>query len=210
MSVVLLVSLMQVHDATPNGVRVAAGDGGAEMSSAPLDRIGTLTRASRSGRSLLPAEDVTTTEAPTTTAPTTTMAPSTTTVKPVTTTTHVAAKAVTATTAKPTTTTARPTTTTVRPTTTTAPPTTTTTVPKQTQEGDASYYDAASPEQCAHRTIPLGTTIKVIDLSNGRSTTCVVSDRGPFVDGRILDLSRDRFSQLEPTATGVIHVRIEW
>ncbi|HEX2849489.1 MAG TPA: septal ring lytic transglycosylase RlpA family protein [Acidimicrobiales bacterium] len=205
----LLVSLTQVHDSTPSGVRVAAGGHGAELASVPIDRTGTSARASRSALRLLPPEDVTTTEAPTTTvAPTTTAAP-TTTVRATTTTVRVAAKTV-ATTAKPTTTTAKPTTTTAKPTTTTAPPTTTTTVAKNSQEGDASFYDPSSPEQCAHRTIPLGTVLKVIDLSNGRSTTCVVSDRGPFVDGRIIDLSRDRFSQLEPTSTGVIHVRIEW
>lgn len=42
----------------------------------------------------------------------------------------------------------------------------------------------------AHRSLPFGTRIKVINQRNGRAVTVRVNDRGPFVKGRILDLSR--------------------
>ncbi len=200
-----LVSLTQVHDARPSSRRVVAS-GAADVPSLGLDRAGSDARASRSDTALVPPDapspTETTAEVTTTTAVATTTAAPTTTARPTITTARAA---------RATTTTVRATTTTVRATATTArPATTTTTAPRSTQEGDASYYDTASPEQCAHRSIPFGTVVKVIDLSNGRSTTCVVRDRGPFVDGRIIDLSSDRFAQLEPTSVGVIHVRIEW
>ena len=70
-------------------------------------------------------------------------------------------------------------------------------------EGVASYYGAelagnrtASGERfnpsamtAAHRTLPFGTTVVVTHLGNGRSTRAVVEDRGPFIQGRIIDLS---------------------
>ncbi len=42
----------------------------------------------------------------------------------------------------------------------------------------------------AHRSLPFGTKIRVVNQSNGRTVTVRVNDRGPFVKGRILDLSR--------------------
>lgn len=59
----------------------------------------------------------------------------------------------------------------------------------------------------AHPTLPFGTRLKV--ERDGRSVQVVVNDRGPFVGGRELDLSRAAFAQLAPLGTGVIHVRIE-
>lgn len=103
---------------------------------------------------------------------------------------------------------------------TTRPPTTTTTTaappPQQstasTQEGKASWYEleGAEPGVCAHRTLPFGTAVRVTNVSNGKAITCTVGDRGPYVDGRILDLFRDDFAQLAPTSAGVISVRLEW
>ncbi|MBW3649418.1 MAG: septal ring lytic transglycosylase RlpA family protein, partial [Actinobacteria bacterium] len=113
----------------------------------------------------------------------------------------------TTTTAKPkpaTTTTAKP-----KPTTTVAP-TTTTTAPPNRQEGDASYFEAREPDTCAHRTITFGTVVKVTNLANGKSTTCRVNDRGPYIDGRIIDLSPHTFSHLAPLEEGVIRVVIQW
>ena len=52
--------------------------------------------------------------------------------------------------------------------------------------------------------------MRVTDLANGRTVTCRVADRGPYVSGRILDLAKTTFAQLAPTSTGVIQVRIEW
>jgi peptidoglycan lytic transglycosylase len=42
---------------------------------------------------------------------------------------------------------------------------------------------------CAHRSLPLGTHVRVTNLSNNRSAVLVVSDRGPFIKGRIVDVS---------------------
>jgi hypothetical protein len=85
----------------------------------------------------------------------------------------------------------------------------TTAAPTHSQTGGATYY-AAPDGTCAHRTLPFGTLVRVTDLANGRTVTCRVADRGPYVSGRILDLAKTTFAQLAPTSTGVIQVRIEW
>jgi rare lipoprotein A (peptidoglycan hydrolase) len=79
-----------------------------------------------------------------------------------------------------------------------------------TQSGGASWYDAAAPGTCAHRTLPKGTVVHITDVSNGATATCTVSDRGPYVDGLIIDLAKDVFSRMAPLSTGVIQVRITW
>ena len=91
-----------------------------------------------------------------------------------------------------------------------APPdTTTTAAPRNSQTGQASWYDAPAGT-CAHRSLPFGTIVTVTNQSSGASTTCRVADRGPFVAGRIIDLSRDTFAKIASTSSGVIQVRIEW
>jgi rare lipoprotein A len=100
------------------------------------------------------------------------------------------------------------TTTTVRP----APRATTTTAapsPGRTQTGKASWYDHQAGI-CAHKTLPFGTVVTVTDLDNGRSVQCTVGDRGPYVDGWIIDLNPREFTQLAPQSTGVLNVRISW
>lgn len=42
----------------------------------------------------------------------------------------------------------------------------------------------------AHRSLPFGTEIKVINSANGRAVTVRINDRGPFIKGRVLDLSK--------------------
>jgi len=113
------------------------------------------------------------------------------------------------------TTTTTPAPTTTAPTTTTAkaaPSTTAKPSPAtpQRQEGEASHFTEAQSGTCAHRTLPLGTVVKVTNLTNGRSTTCRVADRGPYADGRILDLSTAGFTELASISAGVVRVRIEW
>jgi rare lipoprotein A (peptidoglycan hydrolase) len=81
--------------------------------------------------------------------------------------------------------------------------------PRPTQSGPASWYGAAKGT-CAHQTLPFGTVVSILDTDNGRTATCTVDDRGPYQDGRIIDLSPDVFSQLAPTSTGVINVQISW
>ncbi|MEF2231842.1 MAG: septal ring lytic transglycosylase RlpA family protein [Pseudodesulfovibrio sp.] len=60
----------------------------------------------------------------------------------------------------------------------------------------------------AHKTLPLGTRVRVTHLSNNRSVVLVVNDRGPFVTGRILDLSYGAARELGMVDTGVAKVRI--
>lgn len=78
-----------------------------------------------------------------------------------------------------------------------------------TQTGKASWFSAPAGT-CAHRTVAVGTIIGVTNTDNGRTATCKVTGRGPFIDGRIIDLDKATFSQLASTTQGVINVRIEW
>ena len=70
------------------------------------------------------------------------------------------------------------------------------------EEGVASQYGRDSGDRvacggeldedaltAAHRTLPCGTRVRVTNKSNGHSVTVTINDRGPFVDGRVIDLS---------------------
>ena len=61
----------------------------------------------------------------------------------------------------------------------------------------------------AHRELPLGTIIRVTHLKNGKSIIIPVNDRGPFIEGRILDLSLGAAKKLNMVAEGVARVKIE-
>jgi rare lipoprotein A (peptidoglycan hydrolase) len=61
----------------------------------------------------------------------------------------------------------------------------------------------------AHRTLPFGTRVHVINLDNGRTADVLINDRGPFVAGRILDLSRAAAEALGAVGPGVVPVRLE-
>jgi rare lipoprotein A len=61
----------------------------------------------------------------------------------------------------------------------------------------------------AHRTLPLGTRLRVVNLENGRVVRVRVNDRGPYVDGRVLDLSREAARALEMVERGVALVKFE-
>jgi rare lipoprotein A len=62
---------------------------------------------------------------------------------------------------------------------------------------------------CAHREYPFGTMLKITYLSNDRTTNCLVNDRGPFVDGRDIDLSYATAKDLGLLPAGTGAVRIE-
>jgi len=62
---------------------------------------------------------------------------------------------------------------------------------------------------CAHRDLPFGTRLKVTNLENKKSVIVRVNDRGPWVTGRIIDLSYAAAKQLGMIKNGVIKVRIE-
>ena len=61
----------------------------------------------------------------------------------------------------------------------------------------------------AHRTLPLGTRLRVTNLENGRMVRVRVNDRGPYVDGRILDLSLGAARALDMVERGVVPVRLD-
>jgi rare lipoprotein A len=61
----------------------------------------------------------------------------------------------------------------------------------------------------AHRTLPFGTIVKVTNQDNGRSAVVKINDRGPFVEGRIIDLSRAAAEELDMVGQGVAHVSLD-
>jgi rare lipoprotein A len=63
---------------------------------------------------------------------------------------------------------------------------------------------------CAHREYPFGTELKVTNPSNNKNTRCVVNDRGPFVDGRDLDLSYAAAKAIDLIGPGTCKVKIEY
>ena len=60
----------------------------------------------------------------------------------------------------------------------------------------------------AHRTIAFGTLVTVTNISNGKSVTLKINDRGPFVNGRIIDLSKAAAKQIDMFQAGIVKVRL--
>jgi len=91
---------------------------------------------------------------------------------------------------------------------------------KAAQVGDASWYSlpeniTANGEQmdpgeltAAHRSLPFGTRVLVENLSNGRSVVVRINDRGPFVGGRIIDLSKAAAASIGMVDAGTAKVRV--
>ena len=69
-------------------------------------------------------------------------------------------------------------------------------------------YDTAQLT-AAHRTLPFGTRVRVTHIGSGRTVEVMVNDRGPWVKGRIIDLSRAAARSLGMIAEGVAKVRVE-
>jgi rare lipoprotein A len=61
----------------------------------------------------------------------------------------------------------------------------------------------------AHRTFPFGTKVRVTNLENGKSVIVRINDRGPFKEGRIIDLSRGAAKQIDLIPTGTARVKLE-
>ncbi len=61
----------------------------------------------------------------------------------------------------------------------------------------------------AHKTLPFNTLVKVTNLQNDRSVTVRINDRGPFVAGRVIDLSHAAAEQIEMSVSGVALVKID-
>jgi len=93
----------------------------------------------------------------------------------------------------------------------------------QTQTGKASFYadkfdggPTASGEKYkhskktgAHKTLPFGTKVRVTNLENNKTVDVVINDRGPYVDGRIIDLSKSAAEELGFINKGVADVKLE-
>jgi rare lipoprotein A len=91
------------------------------------------------------------------------------------------------------------------------------------EEGEASWYGApfhgrqASNGEiydmnkltAAHRTLPFETMVRVTNQKNGKSTVVRITDRGPFVNNRIIDLSYAAAREIESIGPGVVPVRVE-
>ncbi len=92
-----------------------------------------------------------------------------------------------------------------------------------TEEGNASWYGvpfhgrrASNGEiydmyklTAAHRTLPFETMVRVTNLNNGKSTVVRITDRGPFVDNRVIDLSFAAAREVDSIGPGVVPVRVE-
>jgi len=77
-----------------------------------------------------------------------------------------------------------------------------------TELGLASYYGAAGLT-AAHRSLPMGSRVKVLNLDNGRSVILRIMDRGPFIHGRVIDVSTAAAKALGFRDAGLAHVKID-
>ena len=76
------------------------------------------------------------------------------------------------------------------------------------QEGVASWY-ASDGLVAAHRSLPIGSVVRVTNLDNGRAVNVRITNRGPFTDGRVIDLGDDAFQRLAPLGKGTIRVKVQ-
>jgi len=92
--------------------------------------------------------------------------------------------------------------------------------PTSVLHGKASYYwepqPTASGERfnpnkltAAHKTLPLHSVVRVTNLSNLKSVVVRINDRGPYIRGRVIDLSRAAAEKISMTKAGVVQVRID-
>ncbi len=76
------------------------------------------------------------------------------------------------------------------------------------QAADGSRYNQRKLT-AAHKVLPFGTLVRVTNLENGREVKVKITDRGPFVEGRIIDLSKKAAKKLKMVDRGVVRVRLE-
>src|SRR5207253_10782682 len=96
--------------------------------------------------------------------------------------------------------------------------------PKIMEYGKASYYAdkfdgrktsngetfRQSKKTAAHKTLPFGTKVKVTNLTNGKTVKVRINDRGPFVKGRMIDLSKKAAKKIDMVNAGVANVEISY
>jgi hypothetical protein len=76
-------------------------------------------------------------------------------------------------------------------------------------EGKGSWYRDRRADSAASNDFPIGSRLRVTDKQTNRSVVVVVRSRGPFVPGRVIDLSRTSFARLRPVRTGIGDFRVE-
>ena len=77
---------------------------------------------------------------------------------------------------------------------------------RKTASGERFQNDGMT---AAHRSLPFGTHVRVTNLSNGKSLIVRINDRGPFIRGRIIDVSKGAAKKLEMVTAGVVPARVE-
>ena len=96
--------------------------------------------------------------------------------------------------------------------------------PALAEEGKASWYGpgfhgrtTASGERfdtnrytAAHKSLPFGTQVQVMNKDNGKWVLVVITDRGPFIKGRVIDLSKRAAEELDIIKTGVGNVLLKF
>lgn len=97
-------------------------------------------------------------------------------------------------------------------------------VVKSSEEGKASWYSiktnrgtktASGQKLCnhaptaAHKTLPMGTKVRVINLANNKSEIVTINDRGPFKKGRVIDVTIGTAEKLGFVKRGIVPVRVE-
>jgi len=95
---------------------------------------------------------------------------------------------------------------------------------KEVQHGKASWYSiktnygtktASGQRLCnqgytaAHKTLPMGTKVRVINEANGKSEVVTINDRGPYIKGRIIDVTIGSAERLGFASRGITKVRVE-
>ena len=93
-----------------------------------------------------------------------------------------------------------------------------------TEHGHASWYEikcnggthTASGKKlndwamtAAHKTLPMGTKVRVTNKKNGRSVVVTITDRGPYIKGRIIDVTKGVAHKLKFISSGVVPVKVE-
>lgn len=95
---------------------------------------------------------------------------------------------------------------------------------KITEAGKASYYAdkfegrktsngetfKQRKKTAAHKTLPFGTKVTVTNLTNGKTVKVRINDRGPFVKGRVIDLSKKAAKKIDMVNAGVVNVEIRY
>jgi rare lipoprotein A len=77
---------------------------------------------------------------------------------------------------------------------------------KQTANGERYNQNDMT---AAHKTLPFNTVVRVTNLDNGKSVRVRINDRGPYVDNRVIDLSRRAAERIDMVDSGVARVRIQ-